>query len=168
MTLFSLLLLQGAEATWVGPLAAISLLVIALVAVAVAVAALVVARQGTVQAKQLGRTLRDLHTDLAPALQAVRELAGEGRSVAATVRDEVEGVVETSRRLRAQLEDGVARVNDRIHDLDELFDVVYSEVRETALDIAALIRSGRRGFGVVGGIRRILGAGRRRLKRKAR
>ena len=117
------------------------------------------------QGEELGRTLRDLHTDAAPVLQALKGAAEDGRSVTTTIREEVESIAETSRRLRAQLESGTARVNGRIQDLDDLFEVVYGELRETALDLAALIRSGRRGFGVVGGIRRILGAGRRKLRR---
>jgi hypothetical protein len=46
-------------------------------------------------------------------------------------------------------------------DLKSLYDVVHEEVEDTALDVAAVLRSARRGNGVLGRIRRLLVPGRR-------
>ena len=52
-------------------------------------------------------------------------------------------------------------MKSRLADLDALYEVVHEEVEETALDVAARVRSVRNGAGMVSRIRRWLVRGRR-------
>jgi hypothetical protein len=55
----------------------------------------------------------------------------------------------------------VDAVENRLADLDSLYSVVHDEVEDTALDVAAALRTVRRGNGMLGRVRRLLVAGRR-------
>ena len=57
---------------------------------------------------------------------------------------------------RNDLEIGVRKVKRKLSDLDALYEVVHEEVEDTALDVAAGLRSVRNGAGMVGRIRRWL------------
>ena len=48
----------------------------------------------------------------------------------------------------------------KLADLETLYDVVHDEVEDAALDVAAALRSVRRGNGMLGRVRRLLVAGR--------
>jgi len=61
-----------------------------------------------------------------------------------------------SRRLRRKLVRGVDRVEDKLSDLETLYDLVHGEVEDAALDVAATLRSVRRGNGMIGRVRRML------------
>lgn len=161
MDLKTLALLQaGAGPEWVGPTVAISLAVIALalvgVAMAVAVATLGVARQ----LKRMGTTAESLQDDAAQALKAVRRLTEQGQDLMVLVRHEAGAFAQTSRRMRRKVVRGVDRVEGKLADLETLYDLVHGEVEDTALDVAAALRSVRRGNGMLGRVRRMLVAGR--------
>jgi len=91
-----------------------------------------------------------------PALEAARGAAEDLRALTGAVRDEGRDVVALTRDLRGRVEGAVERLSDRFEDLDALFDVVYEEVESTALDVAAGLRTVRRGRSVVGRMRRAL------------
>lgn len=131
-------LLPALEATWVGPVGAVSLLVIALSFLAMAA---VLALIG----KAVVETLRSL-----------RDTAAEGRTLVATLREEVDEVVRTSQRVRHDVDRGVRRAKRRLADLDALAEVVQEEVEDTALDVAAKVRSFRSGASVVSRLRRLI------------
>ena len=76
------------------------------------------------------------------------------------VRHEAGAFAQTSRRVRRKLVRGVDRVEHKLEDLETLYDVVHGEVEDTALDVAATLRSVRRGNGMLGRVRRVLAAGR--------
>jgi hypothetical protein len=77
------------------------------------------------------------------------------------VHDETRAVLATSRRVRREVERGVQRVRTRLSDLDALYEVVHDEVQDTALDVAATLRTVRTGAGALARIKRLLVRGRR-------
>jgi len=131
--------------TWVAVVAGISLAVLALAAIAIAVAsALAVVGVRTF--------LRVLEALAGPALGDVRQLV-------ATIRGEAEGLVGTSQELRGRIMAAADRAAARLNDLDAVIEVVEEEVESTALDVAATLRTVRRGVS-------LLEWGRRALKRR--
>jgi uncharacterized protein YoxC len=140
--------------TWIGPTMAISLVVIALAFAAIGVAVVLMARSAT-------REIRELRAEVAPALSAVRRMTEAGAELSGDIKDEIQEYLATSRAVREDLERGVFQVKSRLADLDALYEVVHEEVEETALDVAARVRSVRNGAGMVSRIRRWLVRGRR-------
>ncbi len=137
----TLLILQtGATqpAAWVGPTMAISLAVVALSFAVIAIMAAVIG----------SRTLR--------AGRRIEEAADATRGLAVKVQDEVTELVRTSQRLRFEVDRGVRRAKRRLQDLDAVAEVVQEEIEETALDVAATLRTVRVGGGVLGRITRLL------------
>lgn len=135
--------LPALQAAWAAPVGAISLVVIALAFVVIA-AAVALMGKGVLE-----------------AVKALREAVGEGRALAAKLQHEADEVIQTSQRLRGDLDHGVRRAKRRLNDLDALAEVMQEEVEETALDVAAKVRTFRTGAGVIGRIRRLLRRGRR-------
>ena len=131
--------------TWVAVVAGISLAVLALAAIAIAVASAL--------AVLAVRAFLALLEGLAgPALGDVRQLV-------ATIRGEAEGLVGTSQELRGRILAAADRAAARLNDLDAVIEVVEEEVESTALDVAATLRTVRRGVS-------LLEWGRRALKRR--
>jgi hypothetical protein len=151
-------LLQAAVTTqsWVGPVVAISLAVIALSFLAIGLAVLVLAARVGKQVKALGGTVAGLQDDVARVLGSVRRLAEQAQDVMVVVRNEAGAFAQTSRRVRRKIVKGVDRVQARLEDLEALYDVVHDEVEDTALDVAAGLRTIRSGNGMVGRVRRML------------
>lgn len=147
--------------TWVGPTVAVALVVIALSFLAIAMVALAVARKAGSEASHLAREIGELRRELGPTIQALNTLAGSGGDVAARLKDEVDRLISVSRRLRRSAVRGARRVEGRLEDLDALYEVVSTEVQDTALDVAATLRTVRTGAGALGRIRRFLRRGRR-------
>ncbi len=141
---------------WVGPVVAISLVILALsflgMAIAVAVAAFKVAQQ----AKKVGALVDGLQDDIARTLRGVRSLTEQAQDVMVLVRQEAGAFAQTARRLRRKMVRGVDKIEAKLQDLETLYDVVHEEVEGTALDVAAALRSVRRGNGMLGRVRRIL------------
>jgi len=77
------------------------------------------------------------------------------------VRQEAGAFAHAGRRLRRQVVKGADRIQSKLEDLETLYDVVHEEVEDTALDVAAVLRSVRQGNGVLGRIRRLLVSRRR-------
>lgn len=140
--------------TWVGPTMAISLAVIALAFAVIGIAVGLMARSAT-------REIRELREEVAPALSAVRRMTEAGAELSGDIKEEIQEYLATSRAVREDLERGVFQVKSRLADLDALYEVVHEEVEETALDVAARVRSVRNGAGMVSRIRRWLVRGRR-------
>jgi methyl-accepting chemotaxis protein len=151
----------AAGPAWVGPTVAISLAVIALSILAVAIALAMAALRLSAQARRIGAVAEDLEDDAAQALKAVRRLTEQGQDLMVLVRHEAGAIAQTSRRVRRKVTRGVDRVEGKLNDLETLYDLVHGEVEDTALDVAAALRSVRRGNGMLGRVRRLLVAGRR-------
>jgi hypothetical protein len=111
--------------------------------------------------KAVAKVVKDLEDDLTVAIKGVRQLTGQTHDLLSLVRQEAGAFVQTGRRLRRQVIKGAERIQTRMEDLETLYDVVHEEVEDTALDVAAVLRSVRRGNGVLSRIRRLLVPGRR-------
>jgi uncharacterized protein YoxC len=146
----------GASPEWVGPTMAISLAVIALSFLGIALAVAIAALKLTGQVKKVGTLVDGLQDDIARTLKAVRRLTEQGQDVMVVVRQETGAFAQTSRRLRRKLVRAADRVELKLEELETLYDVVHDEVEGTALDVAAALRSVRRGNGMLGRVRRLL------------
>jgi hypothetical protein len=60
------------------------------------------------------------------------------------VHDQVAGFASTGEEMRDRVLGAADRVQTRLQDLEALYDVVYEEVADTALDVAAGVRSFKR------------------------
>ena len=158
----TLAMLQVAAApAWVGPTIAISVAVIAISVIALAVALAVAVLRVSGQARKIAEVVNGLQDDVAQMLKAGRQLTEQAQDLMVVVRHEAGAFAQTSRRLRRKLVRGVDAVENRLADLDSLYSVVHDEVEDTALDVAAALRTVRRGDGMLGRVRRLLLAGRR-------
>ena len=155
------LLQVGATPAWVGPTIAISLAVIALSVLGVATVAAIAALRLSGQARKIAAVIDGLQDDVAQTLKAARQLTEQAQDLMVVVRHEAGAFAQTGRRLRRKVVRGVDRIEGRLADLESLYDVVHDEVEDTALDVAAALRSVRRGNGMLGRVRRLLVAGRR-------
>jgi outer membrane murein-binding lipoprotein Lpp len=145
---------------WVGPTMAISLAVIALSVLGMALAIGLAALKTAGQVRKLGTMVDGLQDDVAQTLTSVRRLTEQGQDLLVLVRHEAGAFAQTSRRVRRKVVRGVDRLEDKLSDLETLYDLVHHEVEDTALDVAAALRSARRGNGMLGRVRRLLVPGR--------
>ena len=146
----------SASPEWVGPTMAISLAVIALSFLGVALVVAIAVLKLTGQVKKVGALVDGLQDDVARTLKAVRRLTEQGQDVMVVVRQETGAFAQTGRRLRRKLVRAADRVEIKLEELETLYDVVHDEVEGTALDVAAALRSVRRGNGMLGRVRRLL------------
>jgi uncharacterized protein YoxC len=146
----------SASPEWVGPTMAISLAVMALSFLGIALALAIAALKLTGQVKKVGTLVDGLQDDIARTLKAVRHLTEQGQDVMVVVRQETGAFAQTGRRLRRKLVRAADRVEVKLEELETLYDVVHDEVEGTALDVAAALRSVRRGNGMIGRVRRLL------------
>jgi uncharacterized protein YoxC len=140
----------------VGPTVAISLAVLALSFLGMAIAVAVAAFRVAAQAKKVGALVDGLQDDIASTLKRVRNLTEQAQDVMVLVRHETGAFAQTARRLRRKTVRAADRIEAKLQDLETLYDVVHDEVEETALDVAAGLRSLRRGNGMLGRVRRML------------
>lgn len=128
---------------WIPVTVALSLLVIALSFLAIAIGILV--------------TLRSLNSGLRPAFKALSAAAESTEKVTALIRREGEGLSATSQRVRESVDGGLERLQERVQDLDALYEVLYEELKETGLEAGVMLRQIRRPGGWWGRLRRLLG-----------
>jgi len=127
---------------WIGPTIAISLVVIAasfLVMGAVALA--------------LGHGLWRISREARAKLAA---LTADAKSATARLKGELDGYADLATETRLKLKRGVDTVEGRLQDLDALVEVLQEEAEETALDVAALVRTVRRSGGLLGAARQAM------------
>jgi uncharacterized protein YoxC len=159
--MMTLALLQaGAAPGWVGPTMAISLALIALSVLGMAVAVGVATMTMAGQVRKVGNMVDGLQDDVAQTLTTVRRLTEQAQDLLVLVRHEAGAFAQTSRRVRRKVVRGVDRMEEKLADLETLYDLVHHEVEDTALDVAAALRSVRRGNGMLSRVRRLLVPGR--------
>src|SRR5207247_8649620 len=110
-------------------------------------AAIVIAAASVVAARGVRGFLRMLHELAGPAV-------GDVRALVATIRAEAEGLAGTSRELRQRIVSAADAAEARLAELDAVFEVVQEEVEARVLDVAATVRSVRRGISRLEGGRR--------------
>lgn len=136
---------------------AVATSIMALGALATLVAVLGTLRQLVRLSQRLTGLLESLDRDARPVIESVRRTADEASRMAVTVRDEVHALSTTSKDVRARIGRTAAALEDRFIEFDTLFDILHDEVEDTVLDVAALLRTTRRGAGLFRGLRRALG-----------
>jgi len=152
-------------ASWVGPIVAISLLLIASVYLLIGIVVVIAARATSKRVAAMQQTLTDLRRDLDPALKSVQRVAEDGGAMAQRLRSETDELVDVSRQLRKKLVTGADRIQERLEDMDALYEVVYDEVEESALGLAAGLRTARHGKALLAPVSRLFRRRRRRRRR---
>ena len=132
---------------WVGPTVAISLVVIATSMLVLGGVALAI-----------GLGLRKARRDDGAQLAV---FSADARKATARLKTEVDGFADLSSETRRKLRAAVHKVEERLVDLDTLVEVLQEEAEETALDVAALVRTARHPLSVFGVARAALRARRR-------
>jgi uncharacterized protein YoxC len=155
--MWTLTLLQaGTTPDWVGPTVAISLALLALSFFGMGIAVAIAAFRVAAQAKKVGAIVTSLQDDVARTLKGVHSLTEQAQEVMVLVRHEAGAFAQTGRRLRRKTVRAVDRIEAKLEDLETLYDVVHDEIEGSALDVAAALRSLRRGNGVLTRVRRML------------
>ncbi|MDH3457989.1 MAG: hypothetical protein OER90_14215 [Gemmatimonadota bacterium] len=146
---------------WPEVVTAISTAIIAIVVLAMGITFVWSLRQMRGMRAVIERAANILDFEARPALQSAKTLVDDAGKVVTSFRAEAESIAGSTRDVRERLEHLVDRTEERLQDLDSLIDVVQYEVEETALDIAAALRTTRRGTTVVRAMKRaFLGKGR--------
>jgi len=140
---------------------AISLAVIALSVLGTAIVLGTSVLRLTAQRKKIAALVDSLQDNAQQTLTAARRLTEQAQDLMVLVRHEAGAFAETGRRVRRKVVRGIDRVEERLADLETLYDVVHDEVEDTALDVAAALRSARQGNGMIGRVRRLLVPSRR-------
>ena len=150
------LLQSAAPPEWVGPTMAISLAIIAASFLLMALVLAVLVLRLTGELRRVRPFLEKAQDDVQRTSATVRELLSEGQDLVAVARREAGALSQTSRRLRRKVLRGADRIEERLNDLEALYDVMYAEVTDTSLDVAAAMRNVRQGNGMLGRIRSAL------------
>ncbi len=132
---------------WVAPTVAIALVVIAASFLVMGGVALAIG----VGLRRQSRALR----------ASVATFSADAKAVTAKLRGELDGYVALSHEARGKLRGAMDTVDARLKDLDALVEVLQEEAEETALDVAAFLRTARKTGGILGAARRSLLARRR-------
>jgi hypothetical protein len=151
----------GATPEWVGPTAAISLVVIAVSMVGAAAVLAYAGLRIVAETRKLSSMIQGYQEDVAQGLAGARRLLDQGQDVMVLLRQEIGAFTQTSRRIRRKLVRGVDSIEDKLADLETLYELVHEEVEDTALDVAAALRTSREGNGMLGRVRRLIVPSRR-------
>lgn len=146
---------------WTAVVTAISTAAIALLLALPAVASFFLFGELRRAVRTLEKFADTLQREVLPAVQSVRGISEQATQITTKIRSEVQGLVETSQDLRGRVTRAADATEDRLNDLEALLDVLYEEVEDTALDVAAALRTTRRGVSVIGAVKRVFGRGRR-------
>jgi uncharacterized protein YoxC len=141
---------------WPAVVTALSTLTIAVAVLALILAMVVVLRRVSALSSSMTRVVDALERDARPALESVRHTAEEANRLGVAIRTEVEGFAGTSQRLRGRVERASRALEDRFNDLATLLDVLQDELEDTVLDLAAVMRTTRRGTGLFRAARRVI------------
>jgi uncharacterized protein YoxC len=146
---------------WAEVVTAISTAIVALGVVVAGVMAVVTLNEFRSLARAVQRVTELLERDARPTLDSARRLVDDAQHVVSSVRREADDIVHSSQDVRERMQRLLERTEERLQDLDALIDVVQYEVEETALDVAAALRTTRRGATVFRAVKRaFLGRGR--------
>ena len=139
---------------WVGVVMALSMAVVAVTLIVYFAVTVHTLRRLDRLGDSLTRVLEALDRDARPALVSARTVADEAGRMAVLLRKELEGVTDTSESVRRRVERTAAALEDRFLEFETLLDVLQDEVEETVLDVAAALRTTRRGASVVKAVKR--------------
>ena len=146
---------------WIGPVIAISLLVIAAAVAIMTTMMFVTLKEIRDRAEGVAREVGRLRSDLAPTLDAVKRLGEQGLDVVSLARAEALEIIEATRHVRYDIERGVHKAKRRLADFDAVVEVVQEEIESTALDLTTALQTARSGAGMIAQLRRLVIPGRR-------
>ncbi len=141
---------------WPAVLTAVSTFVIAAAVLVLMVALVVVLRRLTTLSASVTRLVETVDRDARPAIESVRRTAEEANRLGMAIRSEVEGFAATSKRLRDRVERTSRALEERFTELETLLDILQDELEDTVLDLAAVMRTTRRGAGLFQAARRVI------------
>ena len=149
---------------WAEVVTAIAAAIIAVIALGLVVYAVPLLRQASRTSAALERFLE---RDSRPLLENARLVVSEASQIASKLRTEIDGVIETSQDIRGRVKNAVDATEDRLLDLEALLDVLQEEMEDTVLDVAAAVRTTRRGSAVFRTMKRVfLGSGKKRKRKR--
>ena len=149
---------------WEPVVTAIAAAIIAVIALGLVVYAVPLLRQASRTSAALERFLE---RDSRPLLENARSVVSEASQIASKLRLEIDGVIETSQDIRGRVKNAVDATEDRLLDLEALLDVLQEEMEDTVLDVAAAVRTTRRGSAVFRTMKRVfLGSGKKRKRKR--
>lgn len=149
---------------WAEVVTAIAAAIIAVIALGLVVYAVPLLRQASRTSAALERFLE---RDSRPLLENARLVVSEASQIASKLRLEIDGVIETSQDIRGRVKNAVDATEDRLLDLEALLDVLQEEMEDTVLDVAAAVRTTRRGSAVFRTMKRVfLGSGKKRKRKR--
>ncbi len=152
---------------WAPTVTAIATVVVALIAVGLVVVALPLIRQASRTGAAVERFLNLVQKDSKPLIEDARSMVSEANRAVIKLRVEIDGVVETSQDIRTRVGNAADAAESRLLDLEALLDVVQEEVEETVLDVAAALRTTRRGSTILRTMKRVfLGSGKKRRRKR--
>ena len=152
---------------WAPVVTAIAVAIIAVIALGLVMYAVPLLRQVSRTSAALERFLASIERDARPLLENARSMVSEASQVASKLRSEIDGVIETSHDIRGRVKNAVDATEDRLLDLDALLGVLQEEMEDTVLDVAAALRTTRRGSAILRSMKRIfLGPGKKRKRKR--
>ena len=152
---------------WEPVVTAIATAILAVIALGFIILAVPPMRQASRTIAALERLLVSIERDSRPLLEQARSMVSEANRVALKLRSEIDGVVETSQDIRTRVGNAVDATEDRLLDLEALLDVLQEEMEDTVLDVAAALRTTRRGSAVLRAMKRVfLGPGKKRKRKR--
>lgn len=141
---------------WVAPTVALSLVIIAVALTLITAMALTTLKEAKEHGESLAREIATLRADLAPTLAAVRQLGEKGLDVADMAQAEAKEIIDTTRRIRYDVERGVKRAKRRLADFEATIAVVQEEIDATVVSVGAALETARSGAGMIGQLRRLV------------
>jgi methyl-accepting chemotaxis protein len=148
---------------WAEALTAVSTAAIALAIIVGCIAVVFLLKDARRLIGELESLTKKIDEEGKPAIESFRTMIADASTVVTKVKTEVDGLADTSRVIRKRAERAAASIDDRLHDIEALVDVVQQEVEDVALDITAALRTTRRGGKLFKRMRRaLLRRGRRR------
>ncbi|MGH7524942.1 MAG: hypothetical protein ACREK8_11585 [Gemmatimonadales bacterium] len=141
---------------WIAPVVALSLLVIAIAAGLLTAMLFITLREAKEHGESLAREVARLRADLAPTLDAVRRLSEKGVDVADLAQEEARQIIETTRRIRYDVERGVKRAKRHLADFEAVVEVAREEIETTVVDVSTALQTARSGVGMIGQLRRLV------------
>lgn len=140
---------------------AISVAVVAILLMALTVRVFAWTRERRRLWDALERLVDVLDREGRPTLLAARGVVDDAGKTVQTIRAEVEQLAGTSRELRTRVTGAADGLEERVRDLEAVLDILQEEVEETVLDVAAALRTTRRGASIAKALKRVFLGGRR-------
>ena len=141
---------------WIGPVVALSLMVIAIAFVVICYVVIAAAAQAAEHGMLLGRELAQLRGDLTPTLEAVKRLSEKGSNIADLAETEAKEIVATTRQLRSDVKRGIKRAKQRLADFDATIEVVQEQVDSAVVEVSEMIETARASVGMIHQLRRMV------------